>query len=534
MTKTTRRAFLSSVLALIICLTMLIGTTFAWFTDTASTAVNTIKSGTLDIELQMKKDGDWVDAKDETLNFVAKDNRTEIWWEPGCTYSLEDLRIINKGNLAVKYTVTITGIGGNAELNDVIDWTITVDGENYSEDAVMHLAPTETHDITISGTMQTTAGNEYMDKKIENIAITVCATQDTVEYDSTTNLYDEEAGFGWDGTVATQAELDAVTDTENKTVKINSANLLAALAVSVNNGNSYYGYTVTLEKDLNLNNQNWTPIGTQQHPFNARVFDGQGHTISNLRVNGGADNPIDTGAVNQGLFGYTYTNGNIIEIMNLNIHNADIYAKNSAGVIVGNVFTAQSSYWQAGYTAIHHVNLTGKVRVEGGNSGGISGSGTGSWALQTQYSDIVINVDEGSYVSNVKATELSGEGVGTALGGIASIVAWGRVVDNIESNLDVIGMSGYVGGIIGIGNQYFENITYTGNVTVKNVTPKENGQYQMALVTGVIAPTWNHSEMTEERQNSISATGTLTIELTDGTTLNTNGQSSNNFGGWAW
>lgn len=195
MTKTTRRAFLSSVLALIICLTMLIGTTFAWFTDTASTAVNTIKSGTLDIELQMKKDGDWVDAKDETLNFVAKDNRTEILWEPGCTYNLEDLRIINKGNLAVKYTVTITGIGGNAELNDVIDWTITVGGENYSEDAVMHLKPTETHDITISGTMQTTAGNEYMNKKINNIAITVCATQDTVEYDSTTDQYDKDATY---------------------------------------------------------------------------------------------------------------------------------------------------------------------------------------------------------------------------------------------------------------------------------------------------------------------------------------------------
>ena len=49
--KSTKRALISSTLAILMCVAMLIGTTFAWFTDTASTAVNKIQAGTLDIQL---------------------------------------------------------------------------------------------------------------------------------------------------------------------------------------------------------------------------------------------------------------------------------------------------------------------------------------------------------------------------------------------------------------------------------------------------------------------------------------------------
>ena len=52
-TKTTKRALMSSVMAILICIAMLIGTTFAWFTDSASTAVNMILAGTLDVALEM-------------------------------------------------------------------------------------------------------------------------------------------------------------------------------------------------------------------------------------------------------------------------------------------------------------------------------------------------------------------------------------------------------------------------------------------------------------------------------------------------
>ena len=60
--KHTKRALLSSVMALILCFTMLLGTTFAWFTDSVTSANNIIKSGNLDIELEYWNGTAWVDV----------------------------------------------------------------------------------------------------------------------------------------------------------------------------------------------------------------------------------------------------------------------------------------------------------------------------------------------------------------------------------------------------------------------------------------------------------------------------------------
>ena len=56
--KSTKRALLTSALALLMCVTMLVGATFAWFTDTASTGVNKIQAGNLDIEVEYTLDGE--------------------------------------------------------------------------------------------------------------------------------------------------------------------------------------------------------------------------------------------------------------------------------------------------------------------------------------------------------------------------------------------------------------------------------------------------------------------------------------------
>ena len=50
---TTKRSLLASLLALVMCVTMLVGTTFAWFTDSASTSVSRIEAGRLNVSLQM-------------------------------------------------------------------------------------------------------------------------------------------------------------------------------------------------------------------------------------------------------------------------------------------------------------------------------------------------------------------------------------------------------------------------------------------------------------------------------------------------
>ena len=192
--KSTKRALLGSVMAMVLCLAMLVGATFAWFTDTASTGVNKIQAGNLDVVLEMQNaDGKWVSAEGKTLDFVkAADAKGEaILWEPGCTYELPALRIRNNGNLALKYKVIITGINGSAKLNTVIDWTIG----DVAMGTEQHLAAGESSAFTIKGHMWESAGNDYMNESIDGIAITVVATQDTVESDSFNNTYDANATY---------------------------------------------------------------------------------------------------------------------------------------------------------------------------------------------------------------------------------------------------------------------------------------------------------------------------------------------------
>ena len=191
----TKKALRGSLFALFLCIVLLIGTTFAWFTDTASTGVNKIQAGNLKVDLQMKDaNGSWVSAEGKTIDFVkASGHENEaILWEPGCTYELPVLRVVNKGNLALKYKIKINGIQGDEKLNEVINWTIS----DVALDTDHSLAAGATsEDLTIKGHMQESAGNEYQGLSIDGISITVVATQDTVENDSFGNTYDANAGY---------------------------------------------------------------------------------------------------------------------------------------------------------------------------------------------------------------------------------------------------------------------------------------------------------------------------------------------------
>ena len=96
--KSTKRALITSALAILMCAAMLIGTTFAWFTDTASTAVNKIQAGNLDVKLMYSTDMvTWKEATDQTKLF-----EDSALWEPGYTQVVY-LKVVNAGNLALKY-----------------------------------------------------------------------------------------------------------------------------------------------------------------------------------------------------------------------------------------------------------------------------------------------------------------------------------------------------------------------------------------------------------------------------------------------
>ena len=189
----TKRTLALSLLVMLLCIAMLVGTTFAWFTDSASTAVNKIQAGTLEVQL-LAEDGTSLEGQTLAWQKAEGAENEDVLWEPGCTYELPELRIVNNGNLALKYKIQITGIQGDAELNNAIEWTITNSSTTTTALDVDHsLAAGASDTLTISGHMKESAGNEYQGKSIEGIAITVVATQDTVEYDSTTNQYDANA-----------------------------------------------------------------------------------------------------------------------------------------------------------------------------------------------------------------------------------------------------------------------------------------------------------------------------------------------------
>ena len=191
--KATKRALLTSVMALVMCVVMLVGTTFAWFTDTASTGVNKITSGNLHVEIQNE-----TSEPIANLEWVAKDGRAQdkILWEPGATYTLTPFKIANTGKLALKYKMVVTGLDGDADLLRVIKFTYKLGDTVLDLNEEGHLvAGAATGMITVSATMDKNAGNEYMDKTLEGVEIKVYATQDTVENDSFNDQYDKDATY---------------------------------------------------------------------------------------------------------------------------------------------------------------------------------------------------------------------------------------------------------------------------------------------------------------------------------------------------
>ena len=227
--KTTKRALLSSVLALILCFAMLLGSTWAWFTDTATTNVNTIQAGTLDVQL-LDAQGNTIEGK--KLDFLGLDGNnaltnTDLLWEPGVTFETNTFYIVNEGNLALKYQLVLNNAEAtDNKLLDVIAIFAVVDNngkeeyypmnacaEQYKEDQLAANDADErfanvVDDLTgnlkkkeksgaikLWAHMLESANNDYQNLEVKNLAVSVYATQDTVEVDANNNTYDANATF---------------------------------------------------------------------------------------------------------------------------------------------------------------------------------------------------------------------------------------------------------------------------------------------------------------------------------------------------
>ena len=244
--KSTKRALLTSALALLMCVTMLVGATFAWFTDTASTGVNKIQAGNLKMEVTYKNtaDGNFEKVNKETPVF-----NNNALWEPGHVEYVV-LRVSNVGSLALKYKLGIniasetgsTSVDGNAfKLSDYIRFAV-LDGdqsgldrdnlvtaatdsklikEGYTAEDNMTAGANKV--VTLVVWMPTTVGNEanHLTGKSApsiDLGISVVATQYTHENDSFNNQYDKDAPLDFEP-VSTAAELKAAA-TNGKNVQL--------------------------------------------------------------------------------------------------------------------------------------------------------------------------------------------------------------------------------------------------------------------------------------------------------------------------
>ena len=504
---TTKRALLMSVLSMFLCFTMLIGTTFAWFTDEVESGVNTIIAGNLDVELY---NGDkQITGEDTDPAFF--DDVAAGKWEPGAM-AWETFTVKNVGNLALKYKLTFKveeptegvslakalriAVVDGAPLANV---TGRIDPADYEWQAFEEFTLTGELDLTSDAEKEDVRtfivwwepsdnDNDYNmnngnQGKKASVAfyLDLFATQLEAEMDSFGDDYD--AGAPWTG----EANVNWYDPAETEYV-LDSADELAGLAALVNGtaassysmrstaiADSFAGKTIKLGANVDMNGLNWTPIGNWDNAF-AGTFDGQGYTISNLKIN----DPEGDGV---GFFGITEK----VTIKNVNFVNVDVYGYSEVATVAG--------YVSPGST-ISNCHVSGKISIvaEYAYAGGIS-------AGQAYYS-----VDGCSVIAD--GTGLIQAKNRNAVGGIAAWMCEGenKITNCQVKNLDLIGWTN-IGGISGF--IHYSNVI--DGCTVENVDivkTREGGNPGFGAIAGGYSYNANKpSTITNNTAKNVTMTG---------------------------
>ncbi|MBC8534241.1 SipW-dependent-type signal peptide-containing protein [Yeguia hominis] len=471
--KSTKRALISSALAILMCVAMLIGTTFAWFTDTASTGVNKIVSGNLKVDII----GADSDSHIEKLNFTKAattdaEAGAEILWEPGCRYLTEGFRIANKGNLALKWkaqvnTGTTAANEGNFDLLDVIDFylvTKAADGtetETALDEFTGNLKKTETSDVYyIKGVMQTTAGNDYQGLTLDGISLTVVATQDTVESDSFNNQYDKDAEYPI--SVTTGDELQAIV-----------SNATAPVNIVLTNSITTKNFVIPADKDvtLDLNGRTVTNAGSHTILNKGHLTltdssaDKSGQIIS-LKGNTAAlrngDNAVCV--VEGGTISRDGANGNTWHVVEnfgkMTFNGGKVVLKNGNGFAITNGW----NYIDPGASTTHAVMEINALELDTDSSGikncrygdltvnDVTVTSTGYWALSNDYLGTAV-INGGTLTSNSFKAVSNGAAM-TVNGGtfdgteglfVQSYATFTVLNGGTFANMNVDALSNYVG-----------------------------------------------------------------------------------------
>ena len=332
--KSTKRALISSALAILMCVAMLIGTTFAWFTDTASTGVNKIQAGNLDIEVEYRtsSEGDWKTLDNATDLFGAEGTL----FEPGHTRVVE-LKIENAGNLALKYKIGMnvvsetagTNKAGNPyklsdylkvattgiqqynptdQISSLMEQLIFQKGDfgmwtardfanfelEYTSNGNVHaLQPGAAQILGIKVYMPESVGNEANAISTEkaafiNFGLNILATQHTTESDSFGTQYDKDATYPVIVSNQQQAN-DAITNATDKKVNISIA---SGQTITLDNGIANEG---DKSRDITVSGDGSQTVDVITNAVSAEGGQlnyqrGSTFTFENLTIQAGEDN----------------------------------------------------------------------------------------------------------------------------------------------------------------------------------------------------------------------------------------------------
>ena len=254
--KRTLKGLATSFAAIVVCLSMLLGTTWAWFTDSSSSDNNIIASGSLEVKAS------WANGTEDPNSATWNDfNGTKIFdydnWEPGYTVA-RHLKIENTGSLAFKYKLLIVPNGTLTDLADVIDVYVVDTATQLTRDMVNGATPRATltelitdedgaaygillpagssttnplevvgeKSLTIALKMRENVGSNYEGKSIgDSFSMKVYATQYAYEEDDFGNDYDKDATYYTHLSAPAEIPATATNDTTIKTSGENSVSV---------------------------------------------------------------------------------------------------------------------------------------------------------------------------------------------------------------------------------------------------------------------------------------------------------------------
>lgn len=314
-----KKALISSILTIAVCVSLIAGATFALFTSESQVNV-AVTAGKVDVQAMILNDtmqlfsaladptadpnaeGTLIDENGAT--YIYKDRTKEATFTNGGTATIVgntlnldkitpgdkvtfNIKITNRSNIAVQYRVRVACTYGadlfyglNFKVNDTDFSKVLSHTSAWKPLEAVENGEKEIDNVTVSVDLPIDAGNRYQDKTCKIVyvveAVQGNAATSPAPDDEVMSVQWQDLAYGVSVPAAVNGVITIYDEVE-----------LAAFAASVNAGNTYKGITVALADDMDLGGAYWTPIGlngdTAATLFQG-TFDGQGHTISNMVV----------------------------------------------------------------------------------------------------------------------------------------------------------------------------------------------------------------------------------------------------------